>query len=178
MLKICVQCGNMHFLPSAEVFSTFSIVTPIGKSPNKKAVQVSCLRLRPKDFLIFRIVYSTLLCFVKQSLTKGLPPKASGSKIPVRGNDPPGWVRELTNAVARIWLRLGGDFEISDPSTGSGQAALGITRDSALGMTGDDALCVRQSKGFGTSATGAGAKRGRFKAIPKPPSEPGLRLRA
>jgi len=43
----------MHFLPSAEVFSIFPIVYPIGKSPNKKAVKVSCLRLRPKDFLIF-----------------------------------------------------------------------------------------------------------------------------
>jgi len=54
-----VQCGNVHFLLSAEVFSIFPIVTPIGKLPNKKAVKVvkvSCLRLRPKDFLIFRII--------------------------------------------------------------------------------------------------------------------------
>jgi len=33
-----VQFGNTHFLFSSEVFSTFPIVTPIGKSPNKKAV--------------------------------------------------------------------------------------------------------------------------------------------
>ncbi len=48
-----MQCGNVHFLPSAEVFSIFPIVTPIGKSPNKKAVKINCLRLRPKDFLIY-----------------------------------------------------------------------------------------------------------------------------
>jgi hypothetical protein len=46
----------MHFLLSAEVFSIFTIVTPIGKLPNKKAVKVSCLRLRPKDVLIFCII--------------------------------------------------------------------------------------------------------------------------
>ena len=43
----------MHFLPSAEVFSGFLVVTPLGKTPNKKATKVSCLPPRPKDFLIF-----------------------------------------------------------------------------------------------------------------------------
>jgi hypothetical protein len=49
----------MHFLPSAEVFSVFPIVTPIGRAPNKKAIKatkISCLPLRPKDFLIFCFV--------------------------------------------------------------------------------------------------------------------------
>jgi hypothetical protein len=63
----------MHFLSSAEVFSIFPIITPIGKSPNKKAVKVRCIPLRPKDFLIFRTIYTTLLGFVKQSFIKGLP---------------------------------------------------------------------------------------------------------
>jgi len=51
-----LQFGNMHFLPSAEVFSGFTIVTPIGRTTNKKAAKVSCLPLRPKDFPIFCIV--------------------------------------------------------------------------------------------------------------------------
>ena len=65
-----MHCGNMHFLPSAEVFSVFPIVTPTGRAPNKKATKISCLPLRPKDFLIFCFVcitYNTLLGFVKQS---------------------------------------------------------------------------------------------------------------
>src|SRR4030042_5059077 len=54
---MCVQCGNSHFLSLAEVFSIFfPIVTPVCKSPNKKAVKVRCLPLRPKDFLIFCIL--------------------------------------------------------------------------------------------------------------------------
>jgi len=46
----------MHFLPSAEVFSIFPIVTPLGRVPNKKATKVSYLPPRPKDFLIFCVV--------------------------------------------------------------------------------------------------------------------------
>ena len=59
----------MHFLPWAEVFSGFFIVTPIGISPSKKGVKVSCLPLQPKDFLIFCILLFIphLLGFVKQS---------------------------------------------------------------------------------------------------------------
>jgi len=46
-----VQFGNAHFLSSAEVFNIFPIVTPLGKSPNKKAVKEGLLglSLRPKD---------------------------------------------------------------------------------------------------------------------------------
>jgi len=65
-----VQLGNRHFLLSAEVFSVFAIVTPIGQPPNKKAVKVRCIPLRPKDFLIFHIDYPTLSSFVKQSFIK------------------------------------------------------------------------------------------------------------
>jgi len=57
-----VQPGNIHFLPSAEVFSIFPIVTPIGKSPNKKAVKFSCLSLWPKDFLIFCVLLFIPYC--------------------------------------------------------------------------------------------------------------------
>jgi len=59
----------MHFLSAGEVFSIFPIVTPIGKSPNLKAVKVRCIPLRPKDFLnlLYSINYTTLLGFVKQS---------------------------------------------------------------------------------------------------------------
>jgi len=44
----------MHFLPLGEVFSAFFIVTPLCRSPNKKATKVSSLPLWLKDFLIFR----------------------------------------------------------------------------------------------------------------------------
>ena len=70
-----MQCGNVHFLSLAEVFSIFfPIVTPLGKSPNKKAVKVKCLPLRPKDFLIFCIVlfiphyWALSSCGLKKSL--------------------------------------------------------------------------------------------------------------
>ena len=57
----------MHFLPSAEVFSIFPIVTPVGSSLSKKGVKVSCLYLLPKDFLIFYVLLFIpyLLGFVK-----------------------------------------------------------------------------------------------------------------
>jgi len=47
-----LQPGNLHFLPSGEVFSGFFILTPL----SKKATKVSYLPLRLKDFLIFCIV--------------------------------------------------------------------------------------------------------------------------
>jgi hypothetical protein len=72
---MCVQCGNVHFLSLAEVFSIFfPIVTPVGKSPNKKAVKVRCLPLRPKDLLIFHIIsliphyWALSSCDLKKSL--------------------------------------------------------------------------------------------------------------
>ena len=48
MLKIHLQPGNAHFLPSDEVFKGFFIYTPL----SKKATKVSYLPLRLKDFLI------------------------------------------------------------------------------------------------------------------------------
>jgi hypothetical protein len=43
----------MHFLPSGEVFSIFTIATPKDTALNKKAAKVSHLPLQLKDFLIF-----------------------------------------------------------------------------------------------------------------------------
>jgi len=59
----------MHFLPWAEVFSIFFIVTPIGKSSIKKGVKVSCSPRWTKDFLIFCVLLFIphLLGFVEQS---------------------------------------------------------------------------------------------------------------
>ena len=45
--ETCISCPQ----PKSLVF--FPSLLLIDKSPNKKAVQVSCLRLRPEDFLIF-----------------------------------------------------------------------------------------------------------------------------
>ena len=51
-----LQLANMHFLPSAEVFSICFIFTPLVRAPNKKAAKVSYLPSRPKDSLIFCII--------------------------------------------------------------------------------------------------------------------------
>jgi hypothetical protein len=55
MLRMRLQLINSHFLPSAEVFSLFVIITPLAGEPNKKAAKVSYLPLRLKDSLIFSI---------------------------------------------------------------------------------------------------------------------------
>ena len=64
-----MQCGNVHLLPSGEVFRIFCIVTPIGEPRNERAVKVSRLRLRPEDFLNFSTLFvATLLGLVKRFL--------------------------------------------------------------------------------------------------------------
>jgi len=73
-----LQSGNIHFLPLAEVFIGFPIVTPLDRAPNKKATKVSCLPLRPKDFLIFYVV---LIILRRWGLSNNLLPRKRHSRL-------------------------------------------------------------------------------------------------
>jgi hypothetical protein len=73
MLKVHLQSGNMHFLSSAEVFSIFPIVYPIGREP-KRTAKISRLPLLPKDFLICCVlsIVTHYCCLSSNILLKGL----------------------------------------------------------------------------------------------------------